>query len=87
MKEIEMQENFDWLSKNSVEKYWNKWIALSDGKLLGASDKYKDLYDVYKNREDVIITRILQPIDEDARQWAIKAIQDIERKKNERSTS
>jgi hypothetical protein len=80
-----MQKNFDWLAKENI-KYWNKWIALSDGKLLGASEKYKDLYDVYKDRDDVIITRILQPLTEEARAWGIKSCLEIERKKNEKST-
>jgi len=47
------------LIKAAWEKYGGKWVAVDGEEFLGASDKYKELYDKYKDRKDVIITRLV----------------------------
>jgi len=44
--------------KKSGKQFTNKWIAVSDGVLLGVSDSYGELFEQYRG-QDVIITRVV----------------------------
>jgi Family of unknown function (DUF5678) len=47
------------LLKSLWEKYEGKWVAIDGGEFLGASDKYAELLNKFKDRKDVIITRLV----------------------------
>ena len=52
-----LSKNIQFLKKHG-KKYLNKWVALSDGKLLAVSKSYAELFNEFKNK-DIIITRLV----------------------------
>jgi hypothetical protein len=52
-----IQETISFLKKFG-QKFLNKWVAISNGELLGSSDSYAELAKIY-GHEDVIITKVL----------------------------
>jgi len=57
-KPIHINETISFLRREG-KKFLNKWVAVSNGQLLDASNSYAEMAKRFKNDEDVIITRMV----------------------------